>query len=407
MTDEERPKKQILRELEELRRRCADLESVEAERQVALEALGDSETKFRSVAQSAIDAIISTDADDRVIFWNRGAENIFGYSQEEVLGKPVTILIPERYAEAHRAGVKRFLSTKQPVLIGSVAEQQGLRKGGKEFPIELSLSTWNTKEGTFFTGIIRDISGRSEARKALEQRTEEARQRTGELESLIQMVAHDLKSPVISLVGLVRALRGHCRNMPSDEKRDEILDQLTKNGETMENFLQELLDGLVPEHSEPVRGQVLMDRTVHESVHQHHQTIEERGIDIQLQIAPGLPTVWGDPHRIRQVIDNILINAIRHMGDRPDPMIVIEIREHHESVLTQVSDNGIGIPQEYLGKIFDRFFRVPRAGGQAGTGLGLSIAKKIIESHGGRIWAESEEGRGTTFSFTLPKFKTG
>jgi len=405
MRDEDRPKKQILRELEQMCRRCADLESVEAERQKALQGLRDSETKFRSVAQSAIDAIVSTDADDRVIFWNQGAENIFGYSEEEALGKPVTILIPKRYAEAHQAGVERFLSTRQPVLIGRVAELQGLRKGGKEFPIELSLSTWNTKEGTFFTGIIRDISGRAEARKALEQRTEEARQRTGELESLIQMVAHDLKSPVISLVGLVRALRGHCRNMPSDEKRDQILDQLTKTGETIENFLQELLDGLVPEHNKPVRDQVLMDRTVHESVNQYHQTVAERGIDIQLEMAPDLPTVWGDSHRIRQVIDNILINAIRHMGDRPDPMIVIEVRDHYESVLTRISDNGIGIPAEYLGKIFDRFFRVARSGGQAGTGLGLSIAKKIIESHGGRIWAESEEGRGTTFLFTLPKSK--
>jgi len=405
MRDEERPKKQILRELEELLRRCADLESVEAERQIALEALRDSETKFRSVAQSAIDAIVSMDADDRVIFWNQGAENIFGYSEEEVLGKPVTMLMPKRYAEAHRAGVERFLSTKQPVLIGRVAELQALRKGGKEFPIELSLSTWSTNEGTFFTGIIRDIGSRAEARKALEQRTEEARQRTGELESLIQMVAHDLKSPVISLVGLVRALRGHCRNLASDEKRDQILDQLTKTGETIENFLQELLDGLVPEHNEPVREQMLMERTVHESVDQHYQTIQERGINIQLDIPSDLPTVWGDPHRIRQVIDNILINAIRHMGARPDPMIVIEIRDHHESVLTRVSDNGVGIPPEHLAKIFDRFFRVPRSGGQAGTGLGLSIAKKIVESHGGRIWAESEEGRGTTFSFNVPKFK--
>lgn len=97
------------------------------------------------------------------------------------------------------------------------------------------------------------------------------------------------------------------------------------------------------------------------------------------------------------------MNAIRHMGDRHDLMIKIEVRGHRGAILTRISDNGIGIPAQHLGKIFDRFFRVPRPRGQAGTGLGLSIAKKIIDSHGGQIWAESELSRGTTFSFTLPK----
>jgi len=405
MREEDKPKKQILRELEDMRRKCADLESAEVERSAALEDLRDLETRFRSVAQSAIDAIISTDANDRIIFWNQGAKNIFGFTEEEILGKPVTLLIPERYRDAHRSGVRRFLSTKQPVLIGKVAELQALRKGGIEFPIELALSTWSTKDGTFFTGIIRDISSRVEARKALEQRTEEARQRTEDLESLIQMVAHDLKSPVISIVGLVRGLRGRCRDLPPDEKRVQILDELTKAGETMEKFLKDLLDGLVSEHSEPARDQVIMDRTVSESVHQHRQLLEERGIDVQLDIAPDLSSIWGDQHRIRQVIDNILINAVRHMGERPDPMINIEVKDHQESIMIRISDNGIGIPAEYLGRIFDRFFRVPRSSSQAGTGLGLSIAKKIVESHGGRIWVESEQGRGTTFSFTLPKTK--
>jgi len=226
------------------------------------------------------------------------------------------------------------------------------------------------------------------------------------LESLIQTVAHDLKSPVISLVGLVLALRGRCRNLPLDERRERILDQLESSGETMEKFLKELLDGLVSDHIEPVREQVLMDQIVHASVQQHHQTIEERGINVQLEISPDLTAVWADPHRIRQVIDNILVNAIRHMGARPDPMIKVEIHDHGGSVLTRISDNGVGIPPEHLGKIFDRFFRVLRPGSQAGTGLGLSIVKKIIDSHGGRIWAESEKSRGTTFSFTLPKSKS-
>ncbi len=223
------------------------------------------------------------------------------------------------------------------------------------------------------------------------------------LESLIQTVAHDLKSPAITVVGLVRALRERCRNLPHDERRDLILDQLETSGERMERFLKELLDGLASEHVTPQMEQVHMDQLVHASVQQHHQTIEEQGINIELEIASDLGPIRADPHRIRQVVDNILLNAVRHMGKGPDPIIKIRVRDDGGSVITTISDNGVGIPAEHVGKIFDRFFRVPRPDCKAGTGLGLSIAKKIIDSHGGKIWAESEEGRGATFSFTLPQ----
>ncbi|MFC1835686.1 sensor histidine kinase [Thermodesulfobacteriota bacterium] len=225
------------------------------------------------------------------------------------------------------------------------------------------------------------------------------------LESLIQTVAHDLKSPVIAVVGLVRALRGRCSNLPLDERRNSILDQLESSGERMERFLKDLLEDLASDHMSHVPEQVRLDQIVHASIRQHHQTIEEGGIKVEFEIASNLDSVRADPHRIRQVVDNILVNAIRHMGDRPDPMINVSVRNQPGAVLIVISDNGIGIPAEHLGKIFDRFFRVPRPSGQAGTGLGLSIAKKIVDSHGGRIWAESENGRGTTFAFTLPKSK--
>ena len=225
------------------------------------------------------------------------------------------------------------------------------------------------------------------------------------LESLIQTVAHDLKSPVISVVGLVRALRGRCRNLPSDDRRDAILDQLENSGERMERFLKELLEDLAADSMSLLLGDVRVDQIVHDSVSQHQQTIEEKGIKLKLEIEPDLGPVWGDSHRIRQVIDNILLNAVRHMGNGPEPMIKIQVRNEQTSIITSISDNGIGIPAEHLGKIFDRFFRVPTSDGKTGTGLGLSIAKKIMDSHGGRIWAESKDGRGATFAFALPKSK--
>ncbi len=308
-------KERLLNRIDELERRNAELEALDARRQSVEAALRDSEMRFRSLAQSAVDAIISIDSEDKIIFWNKGAEKIFGYSEEEVMGRSVIMLIPESLREAHHSGVRRYLVTGERRLIGKTAELRGLMKGGIEFPLELSLSTWTTSEGTFFTGMIRDITRRKEAEQALEQRTIEARQRNEELESLIQMVAHDLKSPVITIGGLVRLLKGSLSKMPVDDRKEQILDQLSLTSERMERFLKDLLDGLVSEHTEPQRAEVRLDEVVNEVVRQHRQMIEDKGINLDVEIA-SVPTVLGDVHRIRQVLDNLVINAVRHMGEK-------------------------------------------------------------------------------------------
>jgi signal transduction histidine kinase len=289
------------------------------------------------------------------------------------------------------------------VLIGKVAEVQAVRKDATEFDAELSLSTWTSREGMFFSGIIRDISDRKEAERALEQRTQEARARTAELESLIQMVAHDLKSPVIAMVGFVRALRARLGKGTPDPKMEQILQQLTNAGTSMESFLGDLLDGLVCDQSASERAPVALDETIRQIVNQQSGLLRERLVTVRMDFAPDTPRVYADERRVRQVIDNILGNAVRHMGEKPGPIIRISVEEQGRFVVTRISDNGIGIPAEYLPRIFDRFFRVPKAEPSRGTGLGLAIAKKIIESHGGTIWVESEEGQGATFAFTMPK----
>jgi PAS domain S-box-containing protein len=137
------------------------------ERTRAAEALRHSELRFRSVAESAFEAIISADAGGNVIYWNRGAQQIFGYTAEEVLGQPLALLMPERYRAAHGQGLERLRTTGAARVIGKTVEMYGLRKGGEEFPVELSLSTWKTAEGSFFTGIIRDITERKMAAEKL------------------------------------------------------------------------------------------------------------------------------------------------------------------------------------------------------------------------------------------------
>jgi PAS domain S-box-containing protein len=368
------------------------------------EALRASEMRFRSIADSALDAIVSVSSEDKITFWNQGAQRIFGYSEEEVIGKSVTIIIPERYKQHHRDGMKRYLKTRRPALIGRTAELQARRKDGTEFPIELSLSTWTSMEGTFFTGIIRDISLRKETELALARSTSEAKQRTEELESLIQMVAHDLKSPVVTICGLVRILeKSLAGNKASDEKSALILHQLETSSQTMERFLKDLLDGLASQHSEQQQALVRLDECVNEVIAAHRQRAAERGISLRLVMHEAVSPVAGDRHRLSQVIDNLVGNAIKHMGDGQDPRVIVQLLEEENTVITKISDNGVGIALEHQSKIFDRFFRVPGKGEQSGTGLGLSIVKKIVESHGGEISLAPGELGGATFVIRLPK----
>ncbi len=157
------------------------------ERTRAEEALHESELRWRSVTQSAIDAIISADSSGNICSWNRGARLIFGYTEEEVLGKPVSMLMPERYRQEHQAGIERVNTTGQTRMIGRVVELHGLRKDGTEFPLELSLSQWETAQGKFYSGIIRDITRRKQTEEEIlrlnTELEERVRQRTADLES--------------------------------------------------------------------------------------------------------------------------------------------------------------------------------------------------------------------------------
>jgi diguanylate cyclase (GGDEF)-like protein/PAS domain S-box-containing protein len=129
-------------------------------RKQAEEALRDSEDKFRTIAQTAVDAIILSDSHGNILFWNKSAQRIFGYTEEEISGKPLTILMPERYRDAHQKGIERVHATGESKYIGSITEMHGLRKAGNEFPIELSVAMWRTDKQTFYSGIVRDITKR-------------------------------------------------------------------------------------------------------------------------------------------------------------------------------------------------------------------------------------------------------
>ena len=162
MQDEEQSKEQLIRELSELRQLLAGFQDAEANRKIIENDVRISEEKFRAVAQTAVDAIILADSNGSIVFWNESAGKIFGYTEQEILGKPLTILMPEQYRGTHQQGLEHIRSTGKSEYIGRINEMSGLRKNGDTFPIELSVAMWRVGNETFFSGIVRDITKRKQ-----------------------------------------------------------------------------------------------------------------------------------------------------------------------------------------------------------------------------------------------------
>jgi len=180
-----------------------ELAAVALHNSQTLQALENSEQRFRSLVESAADAIISADSGGNMILWNRRVESMFGYRTEEVVGKPLTIIMPERFREAHKKGMKRVSSTGKSRIIGETIELAGLRRDGSEFPLELSVAKWETGEELFFTAVIRDITERKQAEEALRERTHHLSERVKELTCLYS-ISHLIEQPGTSLEDLLQ-----------------------------------------------------------------------------------------------------------------------------------------------------------------------------------------------------------
>jgi PAS domain S-box-containing protein len=192
-------------------------ETMRTSRQRVEEALRESELRFRSVAQAANDAIIAADSNGKIIFWNQGAQALFGYTEDEILEKSLTLLMPQRYREAYRLGLERMRAMGESRILGKTLEFHGLRKDRSEFAVELSLATWHTAAGTFYSGILRDITARKQAEDEIRRLNAELEQRVmertaqlsaanQELEAFSYSVSHDLRAPLRSIDGFSRVL---------------------------------------------------------------------------------------------------------------------------------------------------------------------------------------------------------
>ena len=396
------------------------------------EKLRESEERFRSVAQSAPDAIIIANESGQIISWNKGAQGIFGYALEEVVGKPITILMPERYRDAHEAGLERFKSTGEAHLIGRLVEVEGLRKNGSDFPLEFSLASWQTGEERFFSAILRDITERKQLQMQLEAMVEE---RTRELQDtnrhlevalrhrsqFLANVSHELRTPLSAILGFSEFLQDPAFG-PFTEKQGRYVGHIHNSGTHLLALINDLLDlSKVEAGRLDLRPEAFpLADALTAALEQFRAQVDAKGMALALRLEQAPDSLVADPLRFKQILHNLLGNAVKFTPAGGSITVTAKIVSRSESGVSSsqpetasasefveiaVSDTGIGINAEDLGRLFQEFTRLDSsfAKPQQGTGLGLAMAKRLVDLHGGSVTATSPgEGQGSTFTVTLP-----
>jgi PAS domain S-box-containing protein len=352
-----------------------------------LETLENSEERFRSVAETASDAIAVVDQHGKIIFWNRGAETMFGFASDEVINQEATIIMPAQFHEAHKQGLHRIVSTGKSKIIGKTVEMVGLRKDDSEFPLELSLASWTTKEGIFFTAIIRDIT----EHKKLDQAKDE----------FISLVSHEIRTPLTVVSGSLRTAMAE--GISPNETR-ELLQNATEGADSLAAILENMLE--LSRHQaggfylriEPVSISDVVESVVKKL---NNQGANQR---FSVDIPSDVSLVEADPLRVERILYNLLENATKYSPEESE--IKVYSRKEDEFVVTHVVDQGTGISPHDRDKLFELFQRLGTASNPTeGLGLGLVVCKRLVEAHSGWIKVESELGRGSTFSFALPLCK--
>ncbi len=367
------------------------------ERKRAEQALRASEERFRILAVTANDAILSADSHGNITYFNPGAERIFGYTAEEVSGRPLTTLMPERFEEAHRAGLARYLATREARVIGRTVELAGRRKDGTEFPLELSLAAWNQGAEVAFTAIIRDITSRKEGEERLRSYATQLEAANKELEAFSYSVSHDLRAPLRSLDGFSQALLEDYHDRLDDTGRD-FLQRVRAASQRMGTLIDDLLS-----LSRVTRGELQVEAVDLSALATALAAELQRSDpqrDVRVAIAPDL-VARGDPGLMRIVLQNLLGNAWKFTGKRSPAHVEVGSKAHDGRRAFFVQDDGAGFDMAYAAKLFGAFQRLHASDEFPGSGIGLATVQRIIHRHGGQVWAEGIPGRGATFYFTL------
>ena len=361
--------------------------------------LRKSEKNYRRLADNSIDCIWIMDFDLNSKYINPAIEQMMGFKPEEWIGSNMA-----DHADFEHLGIMKDAVARAIHVLPETPwvsfEAEMVHKDGHAVPVEISGRIVFDERGNpaGIQGVARDLSERKQAEKEREDLIAKLEVQNAELERFAYTVSHDLKSPLITVKGFVGMLREDLEEGNHEAVGDD-LSRISAAAGKMGRLLSDLLElSRIGRLVNPPE-EVALDELSHKAMKLAHGQIEQRGV--QVEILPGLPVVYGDRVRLLEVVQNLIDNAVKYMGDQSEPRIEIGSRQDGSETVCYVRDNGIGIERSYAEKVFGLFEQLdPKA---EGSGIGLAVVKRIVDVHGGRIWVESEgAGHGSTFCFTLP-----
>jgi PAS domain S-box-containing protein len=363
-----------------------------------------SEERYRVVVETANDAVVSADESGAIQFANPATLRVFGYEPEELIGKPLTVLMPEFLRKLHENGFRRYLTTGQRHVNWQGNEFTGLRKNGEEFPVEVSFGELTMNGHRVFTGFIRDIGERKQA----EEQREKLRRAQADLAhinrvttmgELAASLGHEIKQPISAAAADAETcLQWLSRDQPDLAEAQAAASRLIKDVTRASDIITRI--GSLFKKGVPQRELVQIDRLIDEMVSLIRSEAVRYSISIHSELAKGLPKIMADRVGLQQVFMNLMLNGIDAMKDMGTAgrLTITARQSENRQLIVSVSDTGVGLRPEQNDQIFNVFFTSK----PQGTGMGLPISRSIIESHGGRLWATSGNGPGATFQFTLP-----
>jgi PAS domain S-box-containing protein len=351
-----------------------------------------------AVVDNVFDGIITLGEDGRIKSFNASCSRLFGYAPEEVIGKELKMLMPPPYQAEHDGYLKHYLDTGIAKIIGTGGrEVAGLRKDGTIFPLDLSITQFMLDGARYFTGCLRDVTTQKAAIAEREKLLERLTHSNAELERFAYVASHDMQEPVRMMLSFSQLLEQEYAGV-LDEDGQAYLRIIGSSAQRMRNMIRDLmdyarLDGERQNFSAIDLRQVLI--SVEENL---HQLISESGAVIT---CGALPEVHGSAVQIMRLLQNLIINAIKYQPAGQTPRLHLFAAQESGATVFHLQDNGIGINPTFIDEIFQPFRRLHSWEQVQGSGLGLAVCRKIVEGHGGRIWASSVPGEGTTISFTL------
>ncbi len=367
------------------------------ERKHAEQQLRDSEERFRLMIDAVKDySIIFLDPSGNIRSWNAGAQRIKQFTAEEIIGKHYSIIFADEDALAGKPQELLQLASKY-----GRHEEEGLRrrKDGSVFWADAVVTALRDESGMLrgFSKVTRDITERKKAEEEREKATEDLRRSNTELQQFAYVASHDLQEPLRMVASYTQLLAKRYRGR-LDRDADEFIDFAVDGARRMQDLIQDLL----AYSRVGSRGKVFQPTNTNRIFERATENLGAQISEQHATVTSGpLPEVMGDDTQLAQLFQNLISNAIKFHGNEP-PRVHLAARRQDSNWLFSVADNGIGIDPAYTDRIFVIFQRLHTREEYAGTGIGLAICRKIVERHGGRIWVESERGKGSTFFFTIP-----